>query len=54
MQKGSSRQRIALGTKAETLARLAPAVRSARILPLRSFSVADWRGDRASILKEIA
>lgn len=54
MQKGSNRQRIALGTKAETLSRLAPAVRSARVLPLRYFAVADWQGDPASVLKGIA
>ena len=54
MQKGSSRQRIALGTKAETLSRLAPAVRSARVLPLRFFSVAEWQTDPATVLKGIA
>jgi phosphohistidine swiveling domain-containing protein len=38
------------GSKAETLAALAPAVTAARVLPLMHFSVADWRSSRAEAL----
>ncbi len=54
MQKGSSRPGIALGTKAVTLSRLAPVIRSARILPLRYFSVADWCADSSAVLAGLA
>jgi adenylylsulfate kinase-like enzyme len=44
---------VQFGTKAETLDRLAPILRSAAILPQVRFSVADWRGDRQRILQRI-
>lgn len=41
------------GSKAETLARLAPLVSSARILPLTYFSIGRWRRERVKVLHEI-
>ncbi|WP_214414769.1 PEP-utilizing enzyme [Sphaerisporangium fuscum] len=38
------------GTKAETLIRLAPLLRSARVLPMVSFSVGQWRRDESALL----
>jgi glutamine kinase len=46
--------KVQFGSKAETLARLAPLLRSAAILPQVRFSVADWRADQESILKRIS
>ena len=37
---------VRFGTKAETLERLAPLLRSAAILPQVRFTVADWHGDQ--------
>ena len=45
--------KVQLGTKAETLERLAPLLSSAAILPQVRFSVAEWRGDRQGVLKRI-
>jgi adenylylsulfate kinase-like enzyme len=45
---------VQFGTKAETLERLAPLLRSAAILPQVRFSVADWSSDAKSVLKRIA
>jgi len=45
---------VAFGTKAETLAALAPRLRSGRVLPQVRFSVAEWRADRAAVLATIA
>jgi adenylylsulfate kinase-like enzyme/phosphohistidine swiveling domain-containing protein len=50
----ANRNVVRFGTKAETLERLAPVLRSAAILPQVRFSVAEWRGDPQSILKRIA
>jgi phosphoenolpyruvate synthase/pyruvate phosphate dikinase len=50
----SSRAVVQFGTKAETLERLAPILRSAAILPQVRFSVADWSSDSKSVLKRIA
>ncbi len=41
-------------TKAETLEDLAKGLISARILPLRHFSVAEWRADPAAVLAELS
>lgn len=41
------------GTKAETLARLQPLLRSATILPQYAFSVSDWRARPEQILTDI-
>jgi phosphohistidine swiveling domain-containing protein len=46
--------RTLLGTKAETLARLAPLVRTARVLPQVRIDAADWAGDRAGELDRVA
>src|ERR1700722_13773163 len=45
---------VHFGTKAETLERLAPLLRSATILPQVRFSVADWSSDSKTVLKRIA
>ncbi|MBN9452570.1 MAG: hypothetical protein J0I42_11535 [Bosea sp.] len=45
--------RFIFGTKAETLARLAKVVTKARIAPQATFSVADWRCDRAAIAERV-
>ena len=50
----ANRNVVQFGTKAETLERLAPLLRSAAILPQVRFSVAEWRGDRQGVLKRIA
>ncbi len=44
---------VRFGTKAETLERLAPLLRSALILPQVRFSVSEWRGDHQSVLDRI-
>jgi glutamine kinase len=49
-----NRNVVQFGTKAETLERLAPILRSAVILPQVRFSVAEWRADRQGILERIA
>jgi len=41
---------VAFGTKAETLDRLAPLLRAARVLPMRYFTVGTWRADAAAVL----
>ena len=41
------------GTKAETLARLRPLLRKARILPLAYFTVGEWRADPAAQLDRL-
>ena len=46
--------KLAFATKAETLERLAPALRSAGILPQVRFSVADWHEDRNGVLERLA
>jgi adenylylsulfate kinase-like enzyme len=48
------RNAVPFGTKAETLERFAPLLRSAAILPQVRFSVAEWRGDQQSVLKRIS
>ncbi len=45
---------VRFGTKAETLERLAPLLRSAAILPQVRFTVADWHGDQQGVLKRIS
>jgi phosphohistidine swiveling domain-containing protein len=45
---------VQFGTKAETLERLAPLLRSAAILPQVRFSTAEWHGDQAGVLQRIA
>ena len=45
---------VEFGTKAETLERLAPLLRSAVILPQVRFSVLDWHADHALVLRQIA
>ncbi len=45
---------VQFGTKAETLERIAPVLRSAVILPQVRFSVADWQRDPQGVLKKIA
>ena len=49
----NNRNGVHFGTKAETLERLAPSLRSAAILPQVRFSVEEWRVDRQSVLKRI-
>jgi adenylylsulfate kinase-like enzyme len=44
---------IAFGTKAETLAALAPILRTGHVLPQVGFSVATWRRDPDAVLREI-
>ena len=48
-----NRNVVQFGTKAETLERLAPLLRSAAILPQVRFSVAEWRVDHQSVLNRI-
>jgi phosphohistidine swiveling domain-containing protein len=48
-----NRNAVQFGTKAETLERLAPLLRSAAILPQVRFSVAEWRGDHQGILDRV-
>ncbi|HTS51318.1 MAG TPA: adenylyl-sulfate kinase [Bryobacteraceae bacterium] len=45
---------VQFGTKAETLERLAPLLRSALILPQFRFSVGQWSSDPEGVLKQIA
>jgi phosphohistidine swiveling domain-containing protein len=49
----SSPQAFAFGTKAETLARLKPLVSRAKVAELVYFTVADWRQDKAAILRRL-
>ena len=54
-QRSRTRARqVQFGTKAETLERLAPLLRSAAILPQVRFSVAEWRSDHSAVLKRIS
>lgn len=53
VQKPDRAAPVAFGTKAETLARLAPLLRSARVLPLRHFTVSAWRADAAAAIAGI-
>jgi phosphohistidine swiveling domain-containing protein len=46
--------RFAFASKAETLERLAPRLKTARVLPLVHFPVADWRRSPGAVLKRIA
>ena len=50
----ANRNVIQFGTKAETLERLAPVLRSAAILPQVRFSVGDWRSNPQTVLKRIS
>jgi glutamine kinase len=50
----SGQNLVQFGTKAETLERLAPVLKSAAILPQVRFSVADWRADSQAVLKRIS
>ncbi|MGA4837585.1 hypothetical protein [Streptomyces sp. G45] len=45
--------RVRLGTKAASLARLAPVLTSARVLPLVHFTLTEWRADRAAVLDRV-
>ncbi len=45
---------VRFGTKAETLERLRPVLRGARILPLLTFSAAEWHSDRGAVLAQVA
>lgn len=49
----AKRNVVQFGTKAETLERLAPLLRSAAILPQVRFSVAEWHRDHQGVLKRI-
>jgi adenylylsulfate kinase-like enzyme/phosphohistidine swiveling domain-containing protein len=54
-QCSSANQKVVqFGTKAETLERLAPLLRSAVILPQVRFSVAEWRSDAQGVLERIS
>jgi adenylylsulfate kinase-like enzyme/phosphohistidine swiveling domain-containing protein len=54
-QRGSANRKVVqFGTKAETLERLAPLLRSAVILPQVRFSVAEWRSDPQGVLERIS
>ncbi|MEU5540941.1 PEP-utilizing enzyme [Streptomyces sioyaensis] len=44
---------VCLGTKAESLARLAPLVTTARVLPLHYFALHEWRMSRERLLDEV-
>ncbi|KNB52182.1 PEP-utilizing enzyme [Streptomyces caatingaensis] len=44
---------VRLGTKAETLDRLAPLLTTARVLPRASFTLRQWRASRARLLDEV-
>jgi phosphohistidine swiveling domain-containing protein len=48
-----NRNAVQFGTKAETLERLAPLLRSAAILPQVRFSVAEWRRDQQGVLDRV-
>ncbi len=48
-----SRPVLHFGTKAETLARLKPVLRSASIIDLRYFSVGEWRESKQDVLNNI-
>jgi adenylylsulfate kinase-like enzyme len=48
-----NRNVVEFGTKAETLERLAPLLRSAAILPQVRFSVAEWRADQQGVLDRV-
>jgi glutamine kinase len=50
----AGRDAVLFGTKAETLERLVPRLRSAAILPQIRFSVAEWRSDQQNVLNRIA
>ncbi|RIL08053.1 MAG: pyruvate, phosphate dikinase [Proteobacteria bacterium] len=50
---GSNRTRVALGTKAETLARLKPLLSKSRILDLVYFTASEWRADERALLRRI-
>jgi glutamine kinase len=52
-QGSSGKTRVRFATKAETLERLAPHLKSGRILPQVRFSVAAWRADPARVLRTI-
>ena len=45
---------VPLGTKAETLARLAPLLQSGRVLPQVRFTVSDWKTDFERVLATVA
>ena len=44
---------VSFGTKAETLACLAPLVQCAKILPQIRFTVKEWRSQAASFMRQI-
>ena len=44
---------VSFGTKAETLARLAPILRAGRVLPQVRFTVADWKRDPEKVLATV-
>src|SRR4051794_20695912 len=46
-------RRVRLGTKAESLARLAPLLRTARVLPMAHFTLGDWRSSRERLLDDV-
>lgn len=45
--------RIALGTKGETLARLAPMLTRSYTMPHLLFTVAEWRADKEDVLRRV-
>jgi glutamine kinase len=49
----SGRGRFSFGTKAESLARIAPLLKRARVLPLLYFTAAEWTAGREAILRRI-
>ncbi|MBT4044255.1 MAG: pyruvate, phosphate dikinase [Rhodospirillaceae bacterium] len=50
---GSARRPFQFGTKAQTLAALAPLVTSAQVLDLYFFTVTEWRNDPDAVLAQI-
>ncbi len=53
LDSGASLARFVFGTKAETLARLSAVLTSAQIAPQVSFSVRDWRANRAGVVEHV-
>jgi hypothetical protein len=50
---GSASSLFRFGTKAETLERLRPVVKTAEVPPLWYFTVADWMRDRSAVLTQL-
>jgi len=54
MDRSGQVKHLGFDTKAETLQKLAPLLKSAHVLPQERFTVADWRRDSASIVARVA